>query len=812
MGNKVCRLVCRAKVLCSVSLLCLVGYADTLEVGASGATIVGSTVEYENIVLHGNYVIGADASVTNVGNLLDIGPNVGDDATFTVKDGGQYVGVGEQQRSNRRMVIGRNGGKGKIVVSDVEPRDKPSWTSNTSRFSAEEWNLALSDNADASSETMDIVRIDTNAFFSIWCVSNYNTSVRARLLFNGGTYYMKHRCSIPFNPVIGSEIVLEAMEGNDIRLLRKAGQCYPLVGYSKASGLLRFCGEGDVVLEGAAGEGPGSTIRPGFIVTECCRFEQTGNLVVAGTMLLSVDSQDSLPYGPETGSLVLQDEDTELRVTRGNRHALNALLGCGSVSNALSTGSLAFIFSNDTDRVLSEMISPELTWLDSVGGIKCVKYGSGSLLADSTPSVPLLSIAQGSVCVTADATADSMKGRTVEFGAGTSLHVDAGRWSPERTVLHPQSSVSISDGATYRTTGDGYLVGASVAQGGTIEKAGDGTLTIYESDAAFSGRLRVLGGTVRFSARGDVNDFWRLTIRQSSGMSNPQKRYVNQLACIGLFSASDTENSIGRTDTVEATPGTPAHLLSPGSITIPAGVNWNASSSSDSRLATLAGLLDSKSRYASYTFPDAVAELDDETTWLPITIRLKEDHAPVDSFRLIYGWLDTDWCAQAWTLESSPSGLDGTWQVRAERLSGDVSKDPNTGCSENEYITGFAREGAAGLTEKSILRVDDGATLDLDCVAEGSAPCGGLELDYTRGGGTITRFEPVANGVLRIENFPDGMKLGGYVLPLSFGSVREASNISSWRVTVNGDETWRRLGWSDGKICILHKGLMVIMR
>ena len=195
-------------LFCVALLPCLGALAGVpLEVGKSGASIVGSTAEYEDVVLHGDYVIGEGAAVTNVGALLDIGPDAGDDATLTVRDGGQYVGVGGEQSSRRRIVIGRNGGRGKIVVSDVKQRDKPSWNVNDSRFSSEEWNLSLSAEADASSDTMDIVRIDTNAFFSIWCVSNYNTAVKARILFNGGTYYQRHRCSVSFGPVIGSEII-----------------------------------------------------------------------------------------------------------------------------------------------------------------------------------------------------------------------------------------------------------------------------------------------------------------------------------------------------------------------------------------------------------------------------------------------------------------------------------------------------------------------------------------------------------------------------------------------------------------------------
>lgn len=801
------------KSLCMALWPCLGALAATpLEIDKSGASIVGSTAEYADVVLHGDYVIGEGAAVTNVGTLLDIGPDAGDDATFAVRDGGQYVGVGGEQLSKRRMVIGRNGGRGKIVVSDVKQRDQPSWAENNSRFSSEAWNLALSADADASSDTMDIVQIDTNAFFSIGSVSNFNTAVKARILFNGGTYYQRHRCSTPFNPVIGSEIILEATEGNDVHILRKAGMNYAMVRYSNVSGLLRFSGLGDVILEGAAGEGPASSIRPGFTLTECCRFEQFGDLVIAGTMVAQVDSVDVLPYGEGIGGVVLRDETAELRISGRNAHRVNALLGCGTVSNSSESAALTFNFSNETDRVLSETISPLLTWLDSAGGYECVKYGSGAWLADSTPSVPKLTVAQGSVRVTADAAVANMKGKVVEFRPGTSLSVEAGTWSPETTLIRPQVAVSIAEGGTYRATGDSSLIGADIAPGATIEKAGDGTLTIYESDAPYSGTLRVLGGTVRLSARGDANDFWRLTIRQSSGSSIASKQYVKELACIGLFSATDTTSSIGRLDTVEAAAGTPAGQLAPGSISIPAGISWTASYTSESRYASLAGLMDSRTRYAHYTFPDSVAKRDDESTWLPITIRLKEDHVPVDSFRLIYGWPDLDWCAQSWILESSPDGSDGSWQVRAEHLTGGVLRDATDGCAANEYVTGYARDGAAGLAENSVLRVDCGATLDLGCVAVGSAPCGGLEFDCTSGGGTLTRFEPVPNGCLRILNFPKGEDLSGYVLPLSFGSVLNASNLSSWKVIVDGEESPRVLEWVGGKIRVAQKGMVIVVR
>ena len=777
-----------------------------LEVGKSGASIVGSTAEYENVVLHGDYVIGEGAAVTNVGTRLDIGPDVGDDATLTVRDGGQYVGFGGEQSSTRRIVIGRNGGRGKIVVSDVQQRDKPSWIVNNSRFSSEDWNLSLSAEADTSSDTMDIVRIDTNAFFSIWCVSNYNTAVKARILFNGGTYYQRHRCSTSFGPVIGSEIILEATEGNDIRILRKAGQLYNIVQYRNRSGILRFRGAGNVILEGDPGEGPDSVLRPGFRLTECCSFEQSGDLVIAGTMLVALDGGGLLPFGDGTGAVVLRDATSELSIY-GRPQRANALLGCGMIGNSSDTATLTFSLSNDTDRVLSETISPSLTWLDSAGGYECVKYGRGAWLADSTPSVPKLTIEQGSVRVTAGATVDSMKGRTVEFKPGTSLAVEAGTWSTENTIFHPDTSVSVADGATYRHVGDddGAVVGADLSGMATVEKDGSGTLTIYQSDEPYAGTLRVLGGTVRLSARGDTNDFWRLTIMQASG--NEDRPYINELSEIGLHSASDRANSLAKNFT-DAPFGTAAPDLKPGEVTVPAGTELTKGNTKQS--GGLKDLFDG-GRWSNFIIKNAVATLEDEASWFPVTLRLMGGHAPVDSFRMVVGWPSTTGVPQAWKLESSPDGIN--WETRTARLGGAVlTYDRADGTVCDEYVRDYATGGAAGLSSTSVLRVDGGATLDLGCVAEGSAPCGGLEFDCSRGGGTITRFEPVKGGTLRIVNFPDGGSLSGYVLPLSFGSVVDASNLSTWKVLVDGEEKPRALEWAGGNIRVAQKGIVIVVR
>ena len=807
--------------------------AEPLVVTRAGKTESAEKLEYDGITLHGDYTIGAGTSVTNVGTFLEIGPDAGDNPVMTVRDGGQYVGSGTSQDSKKVIRFGQNGGAGKIVVSDVEKpsdtkRNKSGWNYNNYTFGAMEWNLMLPEGASTASDTMDIVQIDTNAFFSIWNVSNRNTQVKARILFNGGTYYQHHRCSIPFNPILGSEIILEGINGNDINIMRMDGQLRNLVGYEKTSGLLRFRGDCDVVLNGT-GDKEGSSLRPGIRLSPCVRFEQTGDLIIKSNLLLTLDGTVPLPCGPGTGDIVLQDAGTTFDLV-GQTICVNGLQGVGSITNSSTTAIAVLTVTNANDRLSSELISPSLVWKESPKGYECVKMGLGAMLADSLPPTPLLTIAEGSVHTTADATPETMKGKTVDFKQMTSLDVETGTFSSEKAVYHPLSTVTVAAGGTYRANGESYLMSPAVAAGGAIEKAGDGTLTIYDSETAYPGVLRVLGGTVRLSARGDTNDFWRLTVRQSgSGTS----QYLKQLSGINLFRVSDIGHDfdatrakpIGMGDTwKQVEPGTVATALKANEIA--AGAQTFVTNGGSTAFTSDLKYLMTYDRWSYVTFvnedgSNRVVTESDENSWVTVTFRFKAGHDPADNFRLLCGWGGSA-CPQVWTLESSPDGTDGSWETRAERTGGRQityvnSNDQAHGVREgtlcHDFLTGYSRFGSAGLAATSVLRADAGATIDLGCVPEGQAPCGGLEVDCARGGGTISRFEPVEGGVLRITNFPQGQRLAGFELPLSFGSVVNAANLSSWTVFVNGvDKGARGIEFRDGKAYVGGKGLLLIVR
>lgn len=803
--------------------------AEPLVVDRDGASITGTTAEYAGMTLHGDYTIGTGASVTNLsssgGTRLDIGPNEGDDVTMTITGGGQFVGSGTTQKSLDAIVIGCNGGKGKIVVQDVadpsdKKRNKSGWYYNNYTFGAMSWNLMLAEGASNASDTMDIVQIDTNAFFSIWCVSNKNTQVKARILFNGGTYYMHQRMfNSMFNPVAGSEIILEGINGNDVNIMRMSGGIYQLVGYatgSNTNGWLRFRGSGNVVLNGT-GDTTASS-RPGFTITERCSFEQSGDLIVKGYMGLRMGNVNVLPYSSSPGNVVLQDEGTSLDI-RGKTVTVNGLLGCGVVSNGSTSAQGKLIVTSETDKLCSTMISKDLTWDNSGFGIECIKRGAGLILADSMPSAPKLTIEAGGVQTTSAATLETMKGQTVEFMGGTSLGVSAGVYTAVNTIFPAGGvykkgnyavskfvPVTIASGAAYRAqAGDSMLYSPTVAAGGIVEKAGGGTLKLYDSDTAFAGTIRAMdGGTVKLVGLGDTNDFWRLTIKKSSASS--KYTGIIQLAGIDLYD-KDGVIAYDKTKMKQADFGKAANTLEAGEITAPVAVGTDMTGTHKD----LKYLFD-QVRGTYITCSNVVATLDNEGSWITIAFRLNAGHAAVKAFKLVKGYAGAETSLQAWSLESSPDGIN--WQVRSERSEGSMIyyNSSDGGVIVYDPMAGLVDNVSLGLAPTAVLRADSGATIDLSAVAEGDAPCGGIEFDYAQGGGTITRFEPVANGTLTITNWPDGTSIGGFELPLIFVSVGDLSNLSTWKVVVNGVEKENRIVFSGGKLCVAQKGFVMIVR
>ena len=66
----------------------LVCPAESLVVDSSGLEVTNQGLAYEGITMHGNLTIGEGGAVTNTGTYFEIGPDVGDNATLCITNGG----------------------------------------------------------------------------------------------------------------------------------------------------------------------------------------------------------------------------------------------------------------------------------------------------------------------------------------------------------------------------------------------------------------------------------------------------------------------------------------------------------------------------------------------------------------------------------------------------------------------------------------------------------------------------------------------------------------------------------------------------
>ena len=234
--------------------------------------------------------------------------------------------------------------------------------------------------------------------------------------------------------------------------------------------------------------------------------------------------------------------------------------------------------------------------------------------------------------------------------------------------------------------------------------------------------------------------------------------------------------------------------------------------------------------------------LSDESTWLPMVVRLTNGAPAIASYdwSTVYGWTSGDkagfqWMPCQWSLEGSVDGihwenvkLDGgdyiitTNDCEAVKyssrfifsngaLSWSTSATPTAGSAGHHSggcaIRGTSTNSYAVLTNVRSVQVDGGAMLELDGV---DATFGRLTVDASKGCGTITGGAFAADGTVDIENWQggDARSMGG-----DLSGAADAANISRWSVTVGGVEKARwHVKYADGKLIVFPPGTHINIR
>ena len=217
---------------------------------------------------------------------------------------------------------------------------------------------------------------------------------------------------------------------------------------------------------------------------------------------------------------------------------------------------------------------------------------------------------------------------------------------------------------------------------------------------------------------------------------------------------------------------------------------------------------------------------DDETTWQEVTVRLRDNVPALDGYSF-----QANYCnglPTTWTVESSATGVDGSWQVIADEKSVQfdaAKKNHNAG-----WLDGYAAKGDGTVTDNTgrlamyfnyvepgvVSTGGSGATVELEngSVLDASNIIGGLGVsrivyDSSLGGGTLTNIRFLKAGILEIvtsnDTKPTALNIG-VVDPV------DAANLEDWIVTINGKKSSRQVKIVNGLMTLQPCGHVLIIR
>ena len=352
-----------------------------------------------------------------------------------------------------------------------------------------------------------------------------------------------------------------------------------------------------------------------------------------------------------------------------------------------------------------------------------------------------------------------------------------------------------------------------------MEKTGAGTLGLGADAAVSLNAVNVAAGTLMLGRLGDTNRFWRVSIKSTKGGSK---------LALGPFRLYDR----GRSFTDGGNPG---------------GTTSNGYSDKSSAGITASQLaakqfICSRSDYlpnrnqsgSNYRSPEAMfynstvfscmftstpyPSVGNPASWVVMTYRIPDTAAATYGYDVRSQWEGVNNHPGTWSIESSPDGTDGSWQLVDEKSGqaarvgqcwyhGDVQGDTNP----DPFAFQTLRAGGGGISSAANVQVAAGATFDASLVDGGQA-VSSLTVDYTAGGGTLKGVKFAAGGTLNLVNVPAGTKLVEYAVPLTFEGAGDTSNARTWSVQVDGVANRAKLTWQNGGLFVPSAGTIVTFR
>ena len=580
-----------------------------------------------------------------------------------------------------------------------------------------------------------------------------NATANSTIRFNGGKLAASSWDKYWFQPSSGSTLTLESVDGKDIYLDVGYQRHY----FSTGAGTVATTGSGDIVVNSLKS---GSDRMYLTFTANNVTWGHSGDLRAVGQGGLLLKNGGTLPSGSSTGGVKLEGS-TELYLESNADSYVNSIEG-----PVRAIGWSWLKFGRDKDGVFKNA--------PNVGGIcNLEKYGIGTTLTLDNTGFTKLDVKNGTVVATGGATTV----KDLSMNADTTLNVSDTTFSATNSTSF-KSTTAVAVGAS----GVFDAVGGSDAtflldSAGAVVKRGAGTWNVYPSQA-FSGRLQVSGGTLKFRYKEQqscANDqWWRVSITKQAY----QTKGVT-LAEIGLFADGERVNG----------------NLSATSADVGAMPNGTAKiTSSDFSSGIVANLFDSNASTIwgpNWQDPSSSAPKIYGGHPLTIVLRLPSSHAGkvVTAVDLSNNNYFNDH-AKSFTVESSSDGVN--WTSRGTY--NDLTKadwQSWYGGSSHFAIADATREvegaghGGYGLSSGMVVRVDSGATLDMSLVKTSENVVSALEFDAAVGGGTVTDAAFASHGTINILN-ATRQSIKTLELPLTLVRATDVDNLKNWTLLIDG--------------------------
>lgn len=802
---------------CALGLCLTAGAAtDGLTVAASETANVTASQANATVDVHGSLSVRGgtkDATVQlSVATALNVGRAEGDNASVTVGDYGQILGQAS-------VTIGGLNGAGLVTLGGKRKGDID--TANENSYSGDSAHLfcgviTVPENATAASGTLDILHLDENGALvqsgAKAKIQNLSSSCDARIRFNGGSLSDANGWggAKQFASTGGKALVLESENAKPISLRYQYGAvCEP------TEGLVKTAGAGDVVVTGKTWtEGQGHygwrLTDQGFV------WGHTGDLRLSAAMCLVCASANVLPCLENGGDVVLDGgrPDNWLDLA-GTAQAVNGLtvVAPSVVSNSAATAATLTFGSARPDGTLNAPLV--------LGQVNVEKVGTGTLTITNTPTLAALTVTGGTVrFAPSDGLVVNLSALTV--AANAQVVIDGVTVRANALALDPSASIDVLNGgrlafAEDATTARTFVDGGQIPAGSSIEKTGAGTTVFVEPGQTELKDVHVRGGVLALAARGTTNEFWRVTIKETAvagvnlnvgpfRLFDADGAYCDGGIMDGSFAWSD-ERFYAKVEGVLATALGPKQIMF-SSVDFMEGDYNQVYHGNDAQMPPQKAMFsDASTCSCAFNFAPV---LTDPSTWLIATYRIPAlDGKVVVGYNMKSQWDDpTRKFPGAWTVESSPSGADGTWEVLDEQV-GQKAANGNRWYRTSPYPV-LADMPTAGLPTGANVQVDAGATLDCSRV-EGKQEISCLTVDMSSTGvGTLKGVRLAKTGTLHVTGVTGKAPKG--MLPLAFVDSVLGEDLSGWTVFLNGVRVNRRLMGRGDALELVAGGFAVILR